>query len=167
LRPCSDYRHAGGATRPSGALRRDAVVRAAAAGRGRFAGVPLAFERVRVCRRGGRALAPPTAAAAEPGDRLKVIVHARERVHARRARLHVELVRRLAEGGGAGATTLRGVAGFHGDHEPRGERLGALRRDAPIFTATVDTPERVAGWWREEEELTSRAGLVTVERVPA
>jgi PII-like signaling protein len=145
---------------------RAAIADAAAAARERLGDPPLAFERVRVCRVDGRALAAPTAAE-RPDDRLKVIVHARERAHAHGAPLHVELVRRLREAGAAHATALRGVAGFHGDHAPRGERLLALRRDAPILTVAVDTPDGVAGWWPTIEELTAEVGLVTVERVPA
>jgi PII-like signaling protein len=76
-------------------------------------------------------------------------------------------VRRLRQSGAAGATCVRGVWGFHGDHAPHGDRLLQLRRRVPIVTTIVDTPERIAASFQIVDELTQRSGLVTSELVPA
>ena len=45
--------------------------------------------------------------------------------------LHRALVRALRSAGISGATTLRGVWGFHGDHPPHGDRLLQLGGTCP------------------------------------
>lgn len=64
-----------------------------------------------------------------------------------------------------GATTLRGVRGYHGQHPPHGDRLFSIRRRVPMVTEIVDTPERIARWWLVVDQLTDETGLVTVEPV--
>ena len=76
-------------------------------------------------------------------------------------------MRRLRESGASGATCLRGIWGFHGDHAPHGDRLLQLRRRVPIVTIVIDTPERIAESFEIVDELTDEAGLVTSEMVPA
>ena len=66
----------------------------------------------------------------------------------------------------AGATTLRGVYGFHDDQPPRGDRFWQTRRHAPVMTIAVDTHERIAEVFGVVEQVTSDVGLVTVETVP-
>ena len=58
--------------------------------------------------------------------------------------VHRAIVRRLRSAGISGATTLRGIWGFHGDHAPHGDRLLQLGRHVPAVTIVVDTPERIA-----------------------
>jgi PII-like signaling protein len=77
------------------------------------------------------------------------------------------LARRLLQAGAAGATALRGVWGYHGDHAPHGDRLLALRRRVPVLTVVVDTPARIRRWFGIVDELTDESGLVTCETVPA
>jgi PII-like signaling protein len=115
------------------------------------------LERIRVCRRDGVALAEPEP---RPGERHKLMLHSSD--HA----AHEELVRRLRAAGTAGATTLRGVWGFHGEHEPHGDRVLQLRRGVPAITVIVDTPEQVATSFEIVSELTPQRGLVTSETVP-
>ena len=79
---------------------------------------------------------------------------------------HDELVHRLRRAGAAGATVLRGVWGYHGDHAPHGDRLLQLRRRVPVLTILVDTPENVGRWAPVVEEVTATTGLVTSEIVP-
>ena len=62
---------------------------------------------------------------------------------------------------------LRGVWGYHGDHEPHGDSLWQLRRRVPVVTVIVDTPERIRRWFAIVDELTAETGLVTSEQVPA
>jgi len=75
--------------------------------------------------------------------------------------LYVQLARRLLQAGAAGATALRGIWGYHGDH------LLALRRRVPVLTVVVDTPTRIRRWFQIVDELTDQTGLVTCEMVPA
>jgi PII-like signaling protein len=82
--------------------------------------------------------------------------------------IHRGIVRRLYESQAAsGATVLRGIWGFHGEHEPHGDKLIQLSRQVPVTTIIVDSPERVAASFDIVDELTSRHGLVTSELVPA
>lgn len=75
------------------------------------------------------------------------------------------LVRRLRRAGAAGATCLRGVWGYHGDHAPHGDSFWQLRRRAGVLTVIVDTPERMSDWFAIADELTAESGLVTGEIV--
>ena len=131
----------------------------------------LTLERVRVCKRDGQLLAPPTPLPTTDERGLamwqKLMVYASEQARHGRSPLHVALVRRLRESGASGATCLRGVWGFHGDHPPHGDRLLQLRRHVPVVTIIVDTPERIAESFKIVDELTDEAGLVTSEMVPA
>jgi PII-like signaling protein len=131
----------------------------------------LTLERVRVCKRDGRLLSPPRALPATDQHGLamwqKLMVYASEQARHGRSPLHVALVRRLRESGASGATCLRGLWGFHGDHAPHGDRLLQLRRHVPVVTIIVDTPERIAESFDIVDELTDEAGLVTSEMVPA
>ncbi len=93
------------------------------------------------------------------------MVYCSERSEHEGRALHLELIRRLRAEGAAGATALRGVWGYHGDHPPHGDRLLALRRHVPIATVVVDTPSRSRRWFEIAAELTAETGLVTVETV--
>jgi PII-like signaling protein len=128
------------------------------------------IERVRVCRRDGALLQPPhEPAPAEPDltpwQKLTVIT-SEAALHERRS-VYLELVRRLRAASAAGATSLRGIWGFHGDHAPHGDRLLSIRRHVPVVTVAIDTPQRIAALFPLVEELTHERGLVTSELVPA
>jgi PII-like signaling protein len=129
------------------------------------------LEAVRVCRRDGAKLGglPP----APDGEGLgldrwtRLSVYCSERSEHGGRPLYMELIRRLRAEGAAGATALRGVWGYHGDHAPHGDRLLALRRHVPIVVTVVDTPARAQRWFGIATELTAETGLVTAETVPA
>ena len=87
-------------------------------------------------------------------------------VHSSAAHGHDELVRRLRGAGVRGATTLRGVWGFHGDHAPMGDRLLQVRRRVPVVTIVVDAPDRIGRAFAVIEDMTAERGLVTSELVP-
>ena len=131
----------------------------------------LTLERVRVCRRDGHLLSPPSPLPATDEQGLpvwqKLMVCASEQARHGRSPLHVALGRRLREGRASGATCLRGIWGFHGDHPPHGDRLLQLRRHVPVVTIIVDTPERIADSFAIVDELTGEARLVTSEMLPA
>jgi PII-like signaling protein len=128
---------------------------------------PLAtLERVQVCRRDGLELGRPAGNASDSGPWTKLAVYCSERSEHRGHSLYMELVRRLRAEGGAGATALRGVWGYHGEHTPHGDRLLALRRHVPIVVTVIDIPSRSEHWFEIAAELTEETGLVTVEAVP-
>lgn len=123
------------------------------------------IERVRVLRRDGVALAQPQEP--PPGDWWqKVTVYAGTQSRHDHQVLHDALIHRLRAARAAGATTLRGVWGYHGDHAPHGDVAWRLRRRVPVVTMTVDRPGAVRSWWPVVEEVTAETGLVTDELVP-
>jgi len=128
------------------------------------------LERARVCKRDGQLLRPPVhdALALDGGSAWwKLTVVTSEAARHQAAPVYLELVRRLREHGAAGATSLRGIWGFHGEHPPHGDRLLSLRRHVPVVTETIDTPERIRVLFGIVDELTSERGLVTSELVPS
>jgi len=129
------------------------------------------LERVRICKRDGRLLAEPEPVAGSDPSGLgvwqKLMVYCGEQSRHGDRPLSGELVRRLRIAGAAGATSLRGLWGYHGDHAPHGDSFWQLRRRVPVVTVIVDTPERIRRWFAIVDELTSETGLVTSEQVPA
>jgi PII-like signaling protein len=104
----------------------------------------VTLERVRVCKRDGVKLAEPHEAAETDASGLgvwqKLMVYAGEQSSHRGHQLNGELVRSLRRAGAAGATSLRGIWGYHGDHLPHGDSFWQLRRRVPVLTVIVDTP---------------------------
>jgi PII-like signaling protein len=131
----------------------------------------VTLERVRICKRDGQLLAEPHALPGtdERGLALwqKLMVYTSEQASHDGRPLHVELVRRLRRHTASGATVLRGLWGFHGDHAPHGDKLLQIRRHVPVVTVLVDTPERIAESFAVIDALTTERGLVTSEMVPA
>ena len=131
----------------------------------------LTLERVRVCKRDGELLARPqqlpTTDARGLGMWQKLMVHTSQAATWEGRPLNLEIIRRLRRSEAAGATSLRGIWGFHGDHEPHGDRFLQLRRHVPVVTISVDTPQRTAAAFAIIDELTAEQGLVTSEMVPA
>jgi PII-like signaling protein len=132
----------------------------------------VTVERVRVCKRDGVLLEEPPALPEVDGNGLglwqKLMVHTSESALFRGEPVHRALVRRLRASSSAhGATSLRGVWGFHGDHAPHGDKLFQLGRHVPVVTIIVDTPARIARSFAIVDEVTAERGLVTAEMVPA
>jgi PII-like signaling protein len=131
----------------------------------------LTLERVRVCKRDGQFLAPPQdlPGTDEQGMALwqKLMIYTSEAARHDGQPVHRALVRRLRSAGLSGATTVRGIWGFHGDHPPHGDRVFQLGRHVPVVTIVIDTPDRIAGAFGVIDELTREGGLVTSEIVPA
>jgi len=136
------------------------IARAAAELAGALTRPLMTLERVRVCKRDGVRLAEPHRASADAGVWHKLMVYTRAPVHA-------ALMRRLRESETAGATALRAIWGYHGDHAPHGETLWSLRRDAPVLTVIVDAPDRIGAAFAVADEVTAGTGLITSELVPA
>jgi PII-like signaling protein len=131
----------------------------------------LTLERVRICKRDGQLLRPPSALPPvnEAGLPLwhKLMVYTSEAALIDGQPIHRAIVRRLRSAGISGATTQRGIWGFHGDHAPHGDRLLQLGRHVPAVTVVIDAPERIAVAFAVIDELTRDRGLVTSEVVPA
>jgi PII-like signaling protein len=131
----------------------------------------LTLERIRVCKRDGELLARPAELPdADPsGLRLwqKLMIYSSEQAQADGMAQHTALVRRLRENGARGATVVRGVWGFHGDHAPHGDKLLQMRRHVPAITIVIDRAEGIARSFEIVDELTRDRGLVTSEMVPA
>jgi PII-like signaling protein len=130
---------------------------------------PYITERVSVCKRDGELLqAPSEEVPAGVGSELaKLTVVVSEAYRHTGRPVYLELIRRLRAEGAAGATSLRGIWGFHGEHPPHGDRLLSLRRHVPVVTEVIDSPARIATLFAIADELTAERGLVTSEPVPA
>ena len=130
----------------------------------------VTLEGIRVCKRDGQLLARPPVVAAQDESGLpvwqKLMIYSSEQARHGASPLHVSLVRELAAHGVRGATCLRGMWGFHGDHAPHGDRLLSVRRRVPVVTVVVDAPERIAAAFDVVDAHTTRTGLVTSELVP-
>lgn len=132
----------------------------------------LTIERVRLCKRDGELFArpqelPPTDS---QGRTLwqKLMVHTADVDHDEAQPIHRAIVQQLMRSQTArGATVLRGIWGFHGDHKPHGDKLFQLVRKVPLMTIVVDTPDAIARSFTIIDELTAHHGLVTSEMVPA
>lgn len=129
-------------------------------------------ERVRVCKRDGELLEGPhaleNATDGSTGTLQKLtIVTSEATMYGGKRPLHAELLLRLRASQLSGATSLRGIWGFHGDHAPHGEKLLSIRRHVPIVTTVIDSPRRIAQGFALVDELTRERGLVTSELVPA
>lgn len=131
----------------------------------------VTWERVRVCKRDGRALAEPRHPTETDASGLpmwqKLMVYTSEQSRHEGRPLAGELVRRLRAAGAPGATSLRGLWGYHGDHAPHGDVFWQLRRRVPVVTLVIDTPAAIRAWYTIVDELTRETGLVTSELVPA
>jgi PII-like signaling protein len=132
----------------------------------------ITIERVRVCKRDGHLLERPQALPGtdEHGLALwqKLMIYTSESARHNGMPIHRALIRQLRQRKSSrGATVLRGIWGFHGDHEPHGDKPFALTRHVPVATIVIDTPANIAASFDVVDELTRNQGLVTSEMVPA
>lgn len=129
----------------------------------------VTLERVTVLKRDGRRLAAPTDHPDEDVDHgrvwQKLMVYAGEQARFDGHPLYSELIGRLRREHAAGATAIRGVWGYHGDHAPHGDRLLSLRRHVPVVTIVVDRPSEIRRLWPVVDAATAETGLVTSELV--
>lgn len=132
----------------------------------------LTLERVSICKRDGITLGDVSLTqpgSGAPGTRRqqKLMVYTSEAAQHHGQPIHRAMIRRLRAAGISGATTQRGIWGFHGDHRPHGDRLFQLGRHVPAVTIVIDTPERIGTAYSVIDELTAKQGLVTSEPVTA
>ena len=104
----------------------------------------ITLERVRVCKRDGELLATPHELPGTDEHGLamwqKLMIYTSHAPPTKGGPLHLKLIRRLREADAAGATVLRGIWGFHGDHAPHGDKFFQVQRHVPVCTITIDTP---------------------------
>jgi PII-like signaling protein len=154
-----------------GVGRGDAVRDALEGLSGLLADSTATLERVRVCKRDGLFLAEPRHLPERDDAGLgiwqKLMVYAGEQARHDGHPLYSQLIRRLRERDAAGATAVRGIWGFSSDRPPHGDRLLAIHRNVPVVATVIDTPNQIQRWFAVIDELTSDAGLVTSELVPA
>jgi PII-like signaling protein len=132
----------------------------------------LTLERVQLCKRDGRLQARPPALPATDDDGRplwqKLMVYTSEATLHGGIPIHRAIVQRLFDSDAArGATVLRGIWGFHGDHKPHGDKMIQLARQVPVTTIVVDSPDRIAASFDIIDDVTDRHGLITSELVPA
>ncbi|KAA0108857.1 DUF190 domain-containing protein [Mycolicibacterium sp. P1-5] len=132
----------------------------------------VTVERVQVCKRDGRLLGRPPALPAVDARgrelRQKLTIYTDAATHHDGVPIHRALVRHLWESKTVGgATVLRGIWGFHGDHKPHGDKLIQYGRQVPVTTIVVDTAEVIAQCFDLIDDVTGKHGLVTSEMVPA
>jgi PII-like signaling protein len=131
----------------------------------------ITLERVRVCKRGGELVERPHALPGTDGSGLalwqKLMIFTSEGALHEGQPIHRAIVQRLRRSGARGATALRGVWGFAGDHRPHGDRLLQLGRRVPVLTVVIDSPDRIAASFGIIDELTRAHGVVSSEMVPA
>lgn len=127
----------------------------------------ITTEPAQVCKRDGVLLGRPERPA-EPGSWQKLTVHTSESTLADGAPIHRALIRLLRQRRAAtGATVLRGIWGFHGDHRPHGDRLIQFGRQVPVSTVIIDTPENISRSFDLVVEVSGPHGLVTCQTVPS
>jgi len=131
----------------------------------------MTLERVIICKRDGELHCSPSALPSTgPGGVPlwhKLMVYTSEAARHDGQPIHRAIVRRFRAAGISGATTQRGVWGFHGNHPPHGDRLLQLGRHVPAISIVIDAPERIEKAFTIIDELTAEQGLVTSETVPA
>jgi PII-like signaling protein len=78
--------------------------------------------------------------------------------------LYEVIVESARRRGIAGATVLRGIAGFGGSSRVHTAKILRLSEDLPIVIEIVDVPDRIAEFLPELDQLIGE-GLVTLEKV--
>lgn len=131
----------------------------------------VTLERVRVLKRDGTTFGALGAPAATDSDGLgrwvKLMLYSSEANPFEGRPVHLAAVHALRAEGAPGATVLRGIWGYHGDHAPHGDTFWSLRRRVPTVTVVVDKPSRADRWLEILDRVTPERGLITAEVVPA
>lgn len=98
------------------------------------------------------------------GQQVMVRVFIGESDRWRRRPLYVALLERLRKEGFAGATVLRGVAGFGARSILHTTRVLRLSEDLPVVIEIVESEDRIEGLIQILDEMVPE-GLVTMEKV--
>jgi PII-like signaling protein len=97
-----------------------------------------------------------------PGQLLRIFIGESDRWHGKP--LHEAILLRARERGLAGATVLRGMAGFGAKSRIHTASILRLSEDLPVIVEIVDTAERIAAILPELDTMVGE-GLITLEEV--
>jgi len=97
------------------------------------------------------------------GERTLIRIHIGERDRYKGKPLYQAIVELLRQRRYAGATVLRGVAGFGASARMRTDRIEILSLDLPIIIECVETAEKIEAILPELDEMIG-GGLITLER---
>ncbi len=97
----------------------------------------------------------------------QLTIYIQETDHWGRKPLYLRLLELARSGGGAGATVLRGVAGFGASsHLIHTAGFADLHQNLPLVIVIVDTDERIAALLPQIVEfVTPGGGLITIQPV--
>ncbi|MCC6604066.1 MAG: DUF190 domain-containing protein [Anaerolineae bacterium] len=98
------------------------------------------------------------------GKAVRVIIYIGESDHYEGKSLHMAILRFLKQEGAAGATVLRGLAGFGAHSRIHTATLVDLSADLPIRVEWIDQPDLVARLLPQLRQMVND-GLITVEEV--
>jgi PII-like signaling protein len=134
----------------------------------------MTVAKVCLCKREGELVSRPqpeadadALARADMAALVKLTVYTSEAARHEGQPVHQVIVHRLRAAGLGGATSVRGIWGFHRDHAPHGDRFPHRGHHLPVVTTVIDTPERISAAFDVIDPLTSARGLVTSEVVLA
>jgi uncharacterized protein len=97
------------------------------------------------------------------GERTLMRIHIGERDKHHGRPLYEAIVHLLRERHFAGATVLRGIAGFGANARLHTEKVLRLSLDLPLIVECVDTEEKIQSILPELDEMIG-GGLITLER---
>src|SRR5512139_615994 len=97
------------------------------------------------------------------GERTLMRIHIGERDRYRGKPLYQAIIELLRQRHYAGATVLRGIAGFGASARMRSDRIEVLSLDLPIVIECVETAERIDAILPELDAMIG-GGLITLER---
>lgn len=134
---------------------------------------------VRVCRRDGQFIGrPDTLAVVDPAakpagmtPRIRLTVYTSEAARHQGQPVHRAIIRSLRSADVGGATSMRGIWGFHGNHPPHGDHgahgahFPRHRHHVPVVTTVIDTPERISAAFDAIDPFSPGLCLVTAETV--
>lgn len=98
------------------------------------------------------------------GERMLMRIFLGERDTYQGKPLYQVIVEKLRERGLAGATVLRGVAGFGSHHALHTDKLVRFALDLPIILEVVETEEAIQSALPELDAMVG-SGVITLERV--
>ena len=98
------------------------------------------------------------------GERTLMRIHIGESDKWHGKALHDAIVEMLRKEGFAGATVLRGVAGFGGSSVLHTDKLLRMSQDLPIILEVIESQERIEQILPRLDEMVD-GGLITLEKV--
>jgi PII-like signaling protein len=137
---------------------------------GLFRNPLMTVAKVSLCKRDGELITRPRPPADEDTAAsmtalVKLTVYTSEAARHDGQPVHRAIIRRLRSAGLSGATSVRGIWGFHADHAPHGDHFPRLGHHIPVVTTVISTPELISAAFDIIDALTQERGLVTAELV--